>query len=286
LHKDTGHRRRGTGRPLALLPHAAHVASGPNWEPEGRKPVQSFDSDGVRIVYADEGEGFPTLLIHGFGSNHRVNWASTSWTRDLLAAGRRVVAFDNRGHGESGKPHDVAAYRIATMAEDARRLLDHLNIERADVIGYSMGGRIAAALASLHPERVRRVVIGGIGAAMLRGPEGWEVVAAALRAPSLDDVTDPRARTYRVFAEQTKSDREALAACILGSRDPLTPQDAARITAPVLIAIGSDDEVSGKPEPLAALIRNAETFVIPGRDHMKAVGDKRHKQAAIEFLSG
>jgi pimeloyl-ACP methyl ester carboxylesterase len=148
-----------------------------------------------------------------------------------------------------------------------------------------MGGRITAALLAVHPKRVRRAAISGIGEAMLRGPGGWEDVAAALRAPSVEDVTDPRARTYRVFAEQTKSDREALAACILGSRDPLTPEDAARITTPVLIAIGSEDEVSGKPEPLAALIPSAEVFVIPGRDHMKAVGDKRHKQAVIEFLS-
>jgi pimeloyl-ACP methyl ester carboxylesterase len=119
---------------------------------------------------------------------------------------------------------------------------------------------------------------------MLRGIGAPEPIAEALRAPSLDAVTDMRARGYRLFAEQTGSDREALAACILGSRGPLLPEEARRITVPVLIAVGSDDEVAGNAEALAALIPGAETFVIPGRDHMKAVGDRRHKEAAIAFL--
>ena len=146
--------------------------------------MQKFDSDGVEIAYLDEGEGQPTLLIHGFGSNADVNWVSTSWVRDLQAAGRRVIALDNRGHGKSGKPHDPAAYDPRIMAEDARRLLDHLRIERADVIGYSMGARIAANLALAHPERVRRAVFGGLGDAMVHGIGEAEAIAAALRAKS------------------------------------------------------------------------------------------------------
>jgi pimeloyl-ACP methyl ester carboxylesterase len=155
----------------------------------------------------------------------------------------------------------------------------------ADVIGYSMGARIGAVLALEHPERVRRVVFGGLGDAMVKGFGGADGIAAAMRAPSLDDVTEPGARAYRIFAEQTKSDREALAACILGSRQPLTPDEVGRIVAPVLIAVGSDDVVARGAETLASLIPNARVFTIPGRDHMKAVGDKRHKQAVIEFLN-
>ena len=130
---------------------------------------QTFNSNGVDIAYLDEGEGFPTLLIHGFGSNHRVNWVATSWVRDLTAAGRQVMAPDNRGHGESGKPHDPAAYGTPVMAEDVRRLLDHLGIEKADVIGYSMGARIAAFLALAHPERVRRLALSGLGEGLVKG---------------------------------------------------------------------------------------------------------------------
>lgn len=245
----------------------------------------SFDSDGVEIAYLDEGTGAPTLLIHGFGSNAGVNWVSTSWVRDLQAAGRRVIALDNRGHGRSGAPHDPAAYDPKIMAEDSRRLLDHLKIARADVIGYSMGARVAATLALLHPERVRRAVFSGLGEAMVTGIGNTEAIAAALRAKSRDEVTDKGARAYRIFAEQTKSDREALAACIIGSRRRLTAEEVGRIAVPVLVAVGTEDTVAGSAEKLAALIPGAEAFAIPGRDHMKAVGDRKHKEAVIAFLN-
>jgi pimeloyl-ACP methyl ester carboxylesterase len=248
---------------------------------------QFFNSDGVDIAFIDEGEGFPTLLIHGFGSNHRVNWVSTSWNGALTAAGRRVIAFDNRGHGESGKPHDPSAYGFVNMAEDARRLLDHLRIKTADVIGYSMGARIAAELALNHPERVRSAVFGGLGEAMVtRSPfDPLEPLLAALRAPSLDDVSDERGRTYRKFADQTGSDREALIACVTGSRERLTQERAKGIGVPVFVAVGSEDEGAGTAAGLAALIPEAEAFEIPGRDHMKAVGDRAHKAAALAFLA-
>ncbi len=247
--------------------------------------VETFDSDGVEIAYIDAGEGPPTLLIHGFASNADVNWVSTSWVRDLQAAGRRVIALDNRGHGKSGKPHDPAAYDPKIMAEDARRLLDHLKIARADVIGYSMGARIAANLALAHPERVRRIVFSGLGDAMVNGIAGAELIAAAMHADSPDAVSDESARGYRIFADRTKSDRAALAACILGSRRKLSAAEVGKIAVPVLVAVGTDDGIAGSAEALAALIPRAEAFAIPGRDHMKAVGDKRHKEAVIAFLN-
>jgi pimeloyl-ACP methyl ester carboxylesterase len=246
--------------------------------------TQIFDSDGVEIAFLDAGEGFPTLLIHGFASNARVNWVSTSWARDLLAAGRRVIAFDNRGHGESGKPHDPAAYPAPLMAEDARRLLDHLGIGQADVIGYSMGARIAAFLVLHHPGRVRKVVFGGLGDAMVKGLGSPEPIAAALRAPSLDAVIDARARAFRLFADQTGSDREALAACISAARQVLTPEELARIAAPVLVVVGSEDELAGSAEALASLMPRARAVVIAARDHMRTVGDRQHKAAVLEFL--
>jgi len=248
---------------------------------------QKFASDGVDIAFLDEGEGYPALLIHGFGSNHRVNWVSTSWMREFIAAGRRVIAFDNRGHGESSKPHDPAAYSIPLMAEDGRRLLDHLGVETADVMGYSMGARIALSLALANPGRVRSVVLGGLGDAMLKRDlfAQAEPLIAALRAPSLENISDPRGRTYRIFADQTGSDREALVACILGVRETVTPAELQRISVPVLVAVGSEDVDAGSAEGLAALMPGALAFTIPGRDHMKAVGDKAHKAAVLAFLA-
>lgn len=247
--------------------------------------MNTFDSDGTEIAYIDEGNGTPVLLIHGFASNVQTNWVVPTWTGFLRGKGHRVIAFDNRGHGRSAKPHDQAAYGAPLMAEDARRLLDHLGIARAHVMGYSMGARISAFLALAHPHRVRTATFGGLGINMVRGMAGTGPIAAALEAPSIDDVTNPTARTFRAFAEQTNSDLKALAACIRSARDPLTREDVARIACPVLVAVGDGDVVGGSADDLAALIPGAEALVIPGRDHMKAVGDKVYKEAVAEFLA-
>jgi pimeloyl-ACP methyl ester carboxylesterase len=244
-----------------------------------------FNSDGVDIAYLDEGQGDPILLIHGFASTAQVNWVDTGWVRELVRAGRRVVAMDNRGHGHSGKPHDPALYGGPLMAEDARRLLDHLSIPRADVMGYSMGARITAFLALAHPARVRSTIFAGLGANMVRPMAGTGPIATALEAPSIDDVTNATARTFRAFAEQTKSDLKALAACIRSSRDPLTAEAMATLTCPVLVAVGSEDVIGGSAEGLARLIPGASAFVIAGRDHMKAVGDRSYKDAVTAFLA-
>jgi pimeloyl-ACP methyl ester carboxylesterase len=128
-------------------------------------------------------------------------------------------------------------------------------------------------------------VFGGLGEGMVRGVGPSEPVAAALLAPSIDDVTGERERMFRAFADQTGSDREALAACIVAARQTLTPDELQRIAVPVLVAVGSDDAVGGGAEALAELIPSAEAFVIPRRDHMKAVGDRRHKAAVLDFLA-
>ncbi|MEZ5926451.1 MAG: alpha/beta hydrolase [Hyphomicrobiaceae bacterium] len=251
--------------------------------------MSRFRSDGVSIAYLDEPAegalGEPIVLIHGFASNRRVNWVDTGWVSTLTRAGYRVIAFDNRGHGDSDKPHDTERYGARLMAEDARRLLDHLAIERAHVMGYSMGARIAAFLALAHPDRVGGLVFGGLGINMVRGVGGARPIAAAFRAASIDDVTNATARTFRAFAEQTGSDLEALAACILSSREQITAEALAGLTSPVLVAVGSDDVIGGPAGELASLIPGAEAFVIAGRDHMKAVGDRSYKARVIEFLA-
>lgn len=247
--------------------------------------MQTFDSDGIGIAYLDEGQGPPILLVHGFASNVATNWGSTGWMTTLTKAGRRVIAIDNRGHGHSAKLYDTAQYGSAIMAEDCRRLLDHLNLEHADIMGYSMGARICAFLALNHPTRVRTAIFAGLGFNMVRGMAGTGPIANALEATSIDDVANPTARTFRAFAEQTKSDLKALAACIRSSRDPITREDVARISCPVLVAVGSDDVIGGSATGLAELIPGAEAYEIVARDHMKAVGDAGYKKAVLEFLS-
>jgi pimeloyl-ACP methyl ester carboxylesterase len=171
------------------------------------------------------------------------------------------------------------------MAEDAIRLLDHLNIDRVDVMGYSMGARIAAFLAFAHPDRVRSIVFGGLGINMVRGMVGSGPLAAALEAPRLEDVTNDTARSFRVFAEQTNSDLRALAACMRGPREKVPREKLAELAAPVLVAVGSRDVIGGSGAALTELMPNAQFLDIKGRDHMKAVGDKQFKQGVLAFLA-
>ena len=247
--------------------------------------MKTFDSDGVSIAYLDEGEGSPILLIHGFASNIQINWVNTGWVSTLTRAGFRVIAIDNRGHGMSEKLYDTAAYGAPIMAEDSRRLLDHLGLGEADVMGYSMGARIAAFLVLARPERVRSVIFAGLGINMVRGVGAPGPIAAALEATNVDDVKNDAARSFRVFADQTGSDRLALAACIRSSRDKISADDLARITRPVLVAVGTEDVIAGSGPQLAAIIPGAEALEITGRDHMKAVGDRVYKQGVLDFLA-
>jgi pimeloyl-ACP methyl ester carboxylesterase len=247
--------------------------------------MPSFKNGPVEIAYLDEGDGEPIVLVHGFASNKEVNWVAPAWVSTLTRAGRRVIALDDRGHGQSTKLYDPADYHTALMAGDVRALLDHLGIARADVMGYSMGARITAFLASSHPDRVRSAILGGLGIRLVEGVGLPESIAEALEAPSLDDVSDPTGRVFRAFGDQTKSDLRALAACIRGSRQVLSRTEAAALRVPVLIAVGTRDVVAGSAQELAKLIPGAEALDIPDRDHMLAVGDRVYKARVLDFLT-
>lgn len=259
----------------------------------GLKPdirMQSFSSDGVKIAFidlaptGDAPQHRTVMLVHGFASSHMTNWVNTQWTKTLTHAGYRVVALDNRGHGQSEKLYNPAAYASDIMAEDVRRLMDHLDIPRAAVMGYSMGARISAHLALAHPQRLEALLLGGLGIHLVEGVGLPLGIADAMEAPSLDDLTDPMQRMFRAFAEQTKSDLRALAACIRGSRQTLTVDEARAIRVPVLVAVGTKDDVAGDPHQAAALIPGARALDIPGRDHNLAVGDKVYKEGVLAFL--
>jgi pimeloyl-ACP methyl ester carboxylesterase len=250
--------------------------------------MQTFCSDGVRIAFVDEGPGkgraTPVLLIHGFASSVRYNWREPGWIAFLVRQGFRVIAMDNRGHGESDKRYDPRDYGAALMAEDARRLLDHLGLAHADVMGYSMGARICAFLALAHPERVRSAVFAGLAGNMVRPVAGTGPIAHALEAESIDTVTNATARTFRAFADKTGGDLKALAACIRGAREPLTREMVARIACPVLVVSGGDDVIAGHADDLARLIPGAQALTVPGRDHMRTVGDRVYMEGVLNFL--
>ncbi len=246
--------------------------------------MHKFNSDGVEIAFEEAGAGEPILLIHGFASSAHVNWRDTGWVKTLTEAGRRVITFDNRGHGDSAKLYDPAGYTVPHMAGDALRLLDHLQIAKADVMGYSMGARITAWLALKHPERVNRAVLGGLASRIITGVGGGEAIAQGLEAASLADVKESIARAFRIFAERTGGDLKALAACMRAGRIKMTAEELAGINLPVLIVAGEQDDVAGSVDELVKIIPGSKGVVIPNRNHMNAVGDREYKSAVVEFL--
>lgn len=250
--------------------------------------MQFFTHDGLDLAFIDRppdtGRGEPILLIHGFASTHVVNWVATGWVKTLNDAGYRVIAFDNRGHGASSKSYEPRDYTPEKMAGDASALLDRLGIQKSHVMGYSMGARIAAFLALAEPLKVATLIFGGLGIGMVDGVGDWDPIADALSAPDPGAITHARGRMFRAFADQTGSDRKALAACIARSRTLLGEDDMARIEQPALVAVGARDDIGGDAHALARLMPRGEGFSIEGRDHMLAVGDRSFKQRAVSFL--
>jgi pimeloyl-ACP methyl ester carboxylesterase len=246
--------------------------------------MQFFHHDGFDLAFVDQGSGEPVLLIHGFGSSHSVNWVTPGWFKTLTEAGYRVIAFDNRGHGASSKSYEPEDYRAGKMAGDAAALLGRLGIPRSHVMGYSMGARIAAFMALDYPEKVATLILGGLGEGMVKGVGDWDPIAEALLAADPASITHPKGKMFRTFADQTKSDRKALAACIQTSRDLVAAGDIAGIYQPTLVAVGTTDDIAGSPTKLAALMPHGEAFAIEGRDHMLSVGDRTFKKKVLEFL--
>jgi pimeloyl-ACP methyl ester carboxylesterase len=246
-----------------------------------------FENDGLRLACMDEGgrHNPAIMLVHGFASSMRVNWIDPGWVQTLTGAGYRVLAFDHRGHGTSDKPREPAAYTPEKMAGDVRALLAQAGVERAALFGYSMGARVGAFAALETPELFPALVFGGLGIGLVKGVGDWDPIAEALLAPSLDDVHDERGRMFRAFADRTRSDRVALAACIRTSRKELTEAQVRSLRQPALIGVGTKDEIAGSADALAALMPNAAAFAIGNRDHMLAVGDRSFKTEVLRFLS-
>ncbi len=254
--------------------------------------LDHYQSDGIEIAYrlehpagaAGARRDIPVLLIHGFASNFMVNWVKPSWTKTLHDAGYSTICIDNRGHGDSEKLYDPQVYSAPLMAKDAVRLLDHLGVEQAYVMGYSMGARITAFMLHQDEERVKAAIFSGMGINMVRGLGGSAPVAEAFEAASLKEVKNETARSFRAFAASIGGDLKALAACLRGPSLKVTEEMLAAIRTPTLIAVGTRDEIAGPPEPLQALVPGSKILHIPHRDHMKSVGDPVFKSGVIDFL--
>jgi pimeloyl-ACP methyl ester carboxylesterase len=247
--------------------------------------MAEFHHCGFRLRYEVSGAGPPVVLIHGFASNIETNWINPGWVQTLTDAGYQVIAFDHRGHGRSSGSRRAEDYAPAEMAADAVALLDHLGLGAAHVFGYSMGGRVGAFMALTHGGRMLSLCLGGIGDALVKGSGFWGPVREALLTDDPGSISDAKALMFRRFADQTGSDRIALAACIEGSRANLPREALAMIRLPVLIAVGTRDDVAGDAEALGAMLPGSDVFHIEGRDHMLSVGDRTFKAHYLTFLA-
>ena len=239
--------------------------------------------DGTEIDYDDVGSGPPVLLLHGFAADRLANWVQPKVVQALVDAGHRVIASDARGHGRSGKPHDPAAYSKLAMPRDAQALLDHLGIGSVHLVGYSMGSIVSTKLAPMD-ERIRSVVLGGAGVdfAHVDNLKRRHGIADALLTDDPSTITNPAAAGFRVFADATGADKEALAAIQQAEPDP--PVDPGAIAVPTLVLTGDGDDLVGSPQELAAKIPGAKVQIVHG-DHLSAVGDPAFRQAIVDFVA-
>jgi pimeloyl-ACP methyl ester carboxylesterase len=240
--------------------------------------------DGVRIAWEVVGEGAPVLLVHGFGSDRVQNWRAPGWYDTLTRAGYSVLALDCRGHGESDKPHDTAAYDESTMVEDIALVMRAAGLTQTAIMGYSMGGSLTLQVCHRFPARISRAIVGGVGDVYFTRSNGWRALIADGILADNGATLSPVQQMFRNFARQRGKDALALAACMRSPREPLSRADLATIIVPALVVCGETDEVSGPPGPLAAALGNASGVTIPRRDHMLTVGDKLYKAAVLEFL--
>jgi pimeloyl-ACP methyl ester carboxylesterase len=269
---------------------------------QARPDVRVFDSHGVPIRYLDLGSGEPVLLIHGFGGRLEL-WEATGVIAGLTAAGFRIVAYDARGHGGSGKPHDPQRYGQEDV-EDAIRLLDHLSIQRAHVVGYSRGSNISSKLLAQHPNRVRSVVFGGWGVAnsvdtlsladCLVAADSLErgafphALARALR-PSDAPLPPPEQEAAATQRFVAVNDIKALAAAFrsgCGTRGVTV--DALRASrVPALAIVGARDGMAQSVDAMAREMEgDLEVAVIADADHFTTPGHPEFLARLVRFLKG
>jgi len=250
--------------------------------------MAEFQSGGLTLAYDDIGPrgARVAFLLHGFASNRAEMWRRLGWYGAFERKGYRVVAPDLRGAGESAKPHEPEAYVRAAMAGDVLALMDHLQIERAHLMGYSMGARLALAAALAHPERIDHLILGGIGARIFEHSGSGALLADAMLAEDANTISEPMLRSFRQFADEQGEDRLALAACMRGAGEGFTREALQHLRMPVLIVAGARDALAGSADDLAAGIPGAQAVTLPACDHFSAIPHALFKASVFDFLDG
>jgi pimeloyl-ACP methyl ester carboxylesterase len=235
----------------------------------------------------DSGSGTPVVLLHGFTSSFAGTWDRTGWVGLLTGGGRRVVGLDFPSHGESEPVFAVERCKPERLVADVLALLDHTEVERADLIGFSMGAGVALGLAMTHPSRVTRLVLGGIGDAAvnaLHDRQQLADIAKAFQAERAEDVARPEAASIRRSAEQGGASVKALLPFLLGSGWPGGLDKLEPIAAPILLFVAEDDEYMAGTQTLEGWLSPAEVLRLSGRGHHDVLRDDRLKRRVLAFL--
>jgi pimeloyl-ACP methyl ester carboxylesterase len=225
--------------------------------------TQTLDADGVKIAYFVQGEGEPVILVHGWLSSAGINWLLPG-TSSALAEEFQVVALDIRGHGQSDKPTDEEAYG-PELVDDIERLMDHLGIEKAHIVGYSMGGMIAAKFIVKHPDRVYSGTLGGMGWMKDGGAAQW------------------------FFSQIGKNDKDAKAHVVCGrslAKLALSEAEIKSIQVPMKVLIGADDRVIKKLylEPLKQVRPDWPVVEIAGGGHFTTIAKEQFRDELAAWL--
>jgi len=238
-----------------------------------------FDAGGVRIRYVDQGSGPAVVLVHGFTGDIERSWLNTGLLPDL-ARDYRVLALDLRGHGHSDKPHDPHAYD--EIALDVIRLLDHLQIEKSHVVGYSLGGIIVAKLLTTHPQRFLSAVLGGAAYRRARGESADEATEAAAReieagvyralivSTAQTDEPPPSEEAIRARSREIAASSDLRAhAALMRARRALLVSDAeiAAVRVPTLAVVGAADPALPRVRAMSKRWPGLEVEVVPGATH-------------------
>lgn len=254
--------------------------------PEAPRPRFVMSPDGLRLATYDFGDpDAPAVVaVHGFASGAVLNWHASGWTRDLVRAGYRVLALDQRGHGASAKPHDPGAYSMELLVADVTTVIDTYLLDDAAFLGYSLGARVGWHTAEQLPGRISRAVLGGIPDAdpMRRVRVDQAKAYIADGTPVEDRVTNG----YLTMAANVEgNDLGALVAMVEGMRDSIEPTPRNAPAQPLLMAAGSEDGIRDSAVRLAEAAPDATFFEIPARNHFNAPTSRAFRQEALRFLS-
>jgi pimeloyl-ACP methyl ester carboxylesterase len=250
--------------------------------------MAQFTANDITLAFDDFGprDAAPIVLVHGFSSNRNENWRRVGWYGALERRRLRGLAFDIRGHGESDKPQDSAAYARENLVGDIFALMDHAGVAKVDLMGYSMGARLALAAGLAKPERIHNLILGGIGGRLFEASPPGNPMADAMEADDPNTISDPLLRSFRHFADEQGEDRKALAACTRAQHGAFDRDRLAQLRVPTLVVAGARDALAGDPEELARAIPGARAVTLPGCDHFSAIPHALFKATVFDFLDG